>query len=385
MGWTSAAEHPDDEVAALRALPLSEYRPRPQLRLPEHRVERAAVRAIDAHNHLGRWLAPEGDWVAHDLEGRPPLKAWTVPDVDELLELLDACNVEAVVNLDGRWDDELEANLERYDRAHPGRFFTFCQLDWREARRDDRFGERLVASLHRSADAGARGLKVWKTLGLGFEDVQGRLLLPGDERIAPVWDAAGELGLPVLIHTADPMTFFEPLDPSNEQLELLLAFPDWSFARPGMPSFDELIGSLEAAIERHPGTTFIVPHAGCVAEDLGRLGRMLVTYPNLSIDLSARMAELGRQPRATAALIRRFPDRVLFGTDKFPPQAASYHRWFRFLETEDEHFAYSDEDPPRTGRWRISALGLEPELLPVIYRDNALRMLGEARSASPTP
>ena len=153
---------PDDR---LRDLPLREFRPRPRLRVPEHHVPRAAVPAVDAHNHLGRWLLPDGSWAA--------------PNVGELLEVMDASNVAAIVNLDGMWGDELEANLERYDRAYPGRFVTFAHLDWRETA-EPGFGERMAASLRDSVARGARGLKVWKHLGLRFRDDRDRLIAPDD-------------------------------------------------------------------------------------------------------------------------------------------------------------------------------------------------------------
>ena len=89
---------------------------------------------------------------------------------------------------------------------------TFCHVDLRAIGRPGFDAEVLVESLRRSREAGARGLKIWKDLGLGIRDESGRLVLPDDERLAPVFAAAGELGLPVLIHTADPVAFFEPVD-----------------------------------------------------------------------------------------------------------------------------------------------------------------------------
>ncbi|MUN35994.1 amidohydrolase family protein [Actinomadura litoris] len=336
---------------------LSEYRPRTRLRVEESHVPRAAVPAIDAHNHLGRWLT--GDW--------------TIPDVKSLLALMDACGVETIVNLDGRWDAELEANLDRYDRAYPDRFLTFCHVDWTRLGRPGALAE----SLRKSVAAGARGLKVWKDLGLHIRDDSGRLVLPDDPRLGELWDAAADLGVPVWIHTADPIAFFDPIDERNERYEQLLAHPDWSFAdEERFPRFDWLMDSLEALVAAHPRTTFVAVHAGCQAEDLGRVGRMLAAYPNLNIDIAARIAELGRQPRATRDLILRFPDRVLFGTDEFPPSADLYATHFRFLETLDEHFPHSDDDPPLMGRWRISGLGLPEDVLARVYASNAARVLG---------
>ncbi len=351
---------PTATFPALRGLPLREYVPRTRVRVAEHHVHRARFPAIDVHNHLGRWLCEDDGWV--------------VPDVGELLALMDACNLRAIANLDGRWDGELEANLDRYDRAHPGRFATFCHLDWRESATPG-FGARLVASLERSASAGAKGVKVWKDLGLHVRDDAGGLLMPDDQRLSDVWDAAGELGLPIVIHVADPVAFFDPVDRFNERLEELLENPDWSFADPRFPRFERIMEALEAVVAAHPGTVFIGAHVGCYAEDLAWVARMLEAYPNFNVDIAARIAELGRQPRAARSLMLSHPDRVLFGIDLFPPAAEEYAIHFRFLETEDEHFGYSTDEIPPQGRWAISGLDLPDDVLRLVYAENALRLI----------
>lgn len=346
----------DPSLADLR---LRDYRPRTMLRVQEHRVERARFPVVDAHNHLGRWLTEE----------------WAAPDVGELLALMEFRNIHAIVNLDGRWDDDLEANLERYDRAHPGRFATLCQLDWREAASPG-FAERLVVSLRRSRDAGAKGVKVWKDLGLHIRDDRGELLMPDDPRLSDMWDAAGELGLPIVMHLADPVAFFEPLDAVNERVEELLEHPDWWFGDRGrFPPFGRIIEALEAVVAAHARTTFIGVHVGCYAEDLAWVGRMLETYANFNVDIAARIPELGRQPRAARALITTHADRVLFGTDDFPPNGDTYAIHFRFLETDDECFPYSPDEVPPQGRWAISGLGLPDDVLRAVYAENARRLI----------
>ena len=259
---------------------------------------------IDAHTHLGRWLDPGTDWMASDLAGRCDA-TWAAPDVDALLDVMDAHRIAACVNLDGRWGDELEANLERYDRAHPARFATFCHVDWGAAARGDDFAAGLVAELRRSAAAGARGLKVWKTLGLGFRDAGGELLLPDDPRCAPVFAAAGELGLPVLIHTADPRPFFDPAVDGNPRLDELREHPEWSYANGGFPTHERLRRALLAVVEQHPGTCFVAAHVAASADELGWVGRALAAHPNLCIDLAAREDELGRPPRRGAPPVPR--------------------------------------------------------------------------------
>jgi len=287
---TGGLLHPDD-------LPLSSFIPKSQVRNDVHEVTRSAVPSVDAHNHLGRWLHPAGEWMT--------------PDVPELLDVMDRCNVRTVVNLDGMWDAVLEENLDRYDRAHPGRFATFCQLDWSlladlapaEA------AARLLGQLDAAHRAGARGVKVWKELGLRWRDRDGVLILPDDPRVADVFARAGELGLPVLIHTADPVAFFEPCDARNERIGDLAGNPEWWFGGAGMPTFGRLMEALETLVAGHPATTFVGAHVGCFAEDLRWVSRMLGDHPNFNVDLGGRMPELGRQPRAAMRARVRGPSR----------------------------------------------------------------------------
>jgi predicted TIM-barrel fold metal-dependent hydrolase len=341
-------------------LSLGEYLPRPALSVAEHPIEKARWVAVDAHGHLGKWLSDAGSWV--------------VGDLPRLLAVMDAARVRAIVNLDGRWGAELEENLTRYDRRYPGRFVTFCHVDWAETAAPG-FGGRLAQSLRRSVATGARGLKVWKDLGLNLVDDRGRLLLPDDRRLGPLWDAAGEAGVPVVIHIADPVAFFDPVDGHNERFEELTRYPDWSCSHLGRSHYHRLIEALEDLVGAHPGTTFVGAHIAGAAEDLDLVERLLDAHANLCIDIAARVAELGRQPRRARELMLRHADRVLFGIDGCPPDMREYAIAFRFLETDDEHFAYSPDEPPPQGRWRISGLGLPDDVLKKVYADNARRVI----------
>jgi predicted TIM-barrel fold metal-dependent hydrolase len=350
-------------IPALRdALLLRDWAPQSQVRTTVTAVERPAVPCIDVHNHLGRWLSDDGDWI--------------VPDVPALLDVLDAHDVATVVNLDGRWGAELSANVERYDLAHPGRFVTFCQFDWSAlAEADPR--PRLARQLADAVERGARGVKVWKDLGLSWRNRSGQLVLPDDPAVVELLGSAGEAGLPVLIHTADPVAFFQPLDRHNERIDELGERPDWWFGGPEHPPFQRLVEALESLVARTPGTTYVGAHVGCYSEDLGWVDRMLTTYPNFHVDTGGRIGELGRVPRSFRRLVVAHPDRVLFGTDSYPPDAEAYELAFRFFETDDEAFGYAPGcDVPPQGRWDVAAAELPASVLPAFYAGNARRVLG---------
>jgi predicted TIM-barrel fold metal-dependent hydrolase len=326
-------------------LSIDEFLPHSELIVPEHTVARAAVPAIDAHNHL-----PGGELVAR---GMNPA---------DLVRAMDELNLQAIVNPSGGFGAELRANLATLDQAYPGRFATFCNVDW--------------------AGVGGPGwlegalAQLFKELGLRIRDVDGALVMPDDPRLFALWERAGELGVPVLIHTADPAAFFRPLDSHNERWDELHAHPDWHFYGPEFPAFEPLLGSLYRLISAHPSTTFITAHVGCYPENLGYVAAMMARYPNFYTDFSARIAELGRAPYSARAWMVEYADRILFGTD-IAPDPAMYRLHFRFLETADEYFEYSPEGgvPPQ-GRWRIYGLNLPAEVLAQVYHHNAARLLG---------
>jgi predicted TIM-barrel fold metal-dependent hydrolase len=352
----------DGPWSSLIDLPLRAWQPRQQVALPVTSRPRSAFPAIDVHNHLGRWLN-DGEWM--------------FDDVAPLVSLMDASNVRTIVNLDGMWGEELSANVERYDRAYPGRFLTFCQLEWDLLAKPDGT-EQLIRSLDDSKSRGAHGIKVWKNLGLKVRDADGTLILPDDPRVVRVLEHAGTLGLPVLIHVADPKAFFDPLDEHNERLDELRGQRDWWFGDTDVyPTFDRLVDGLATLVKATPGTLYIGAHVGCVGEDLDWVERLFSEAENFHIDIGGRMAEIGRQPRRFAALVSRYPERVLFGTDVYPISAESSELHFRFLETEDEAFSYAPESSiPPQGRWSVSALALQADALEAIYAGNAIRVLG---------
>lgn len=343
-------------------LRLADFAPRPMVKLPETLVPRASVPAIDAHNHLGRWHTGN----------------WRVTDVPALVAMMDEVNVETIVNLDGCWGDELEANLDRYDRAHPGRFVSYARVPWNETTVKG-WPERIAASVADSARRGACGLKLWKDVGLRRRDEFGELIFLDDPRLAGMWASVAEGNLPIAVHVADPAAFFAPLDRHNERIEELMRHPDWQFMGPDFPPLQRILDSLEGAVAANPEVTFVGAHVGCYVEDLEWVDRMLRTYPNFNVDTGARIAELGRQPRRARKLIEDHPGRVIMGTDVAPPTAEDYAIYFRFFETADEYFEYSADEVPPTGRWRISALDLSPEQAAAVMGGNARRLIPALR------
>jgi predicted TIM-barrel fold metal-dependent hydrolase len=345
-------------------LTLHEFTPRSMLALPTTPVEQPRYPVIDTHNHLGQ-LVP----------GAPFAGSWPARPVAALVDELDRSGVRAVVDLDGGIGEQLRAEIARYCEPYPERFIVFAGIDYDAFERERDIGRHLACQLRNAAALGVRGLKVWKLLGLRLRDTTGRRFAVNDARLDELWTTAGELGLPVLIHVADPVAFFQPLDRFNERWEELAANPDWHCYGGDAPAFETLIAQFADLVARHKATTFIGAHVGCYAENLGWVSHVLDICPNLYIDISARIAELGRQPFSARDLFIRHAGRVLFGTD-LPPSRSMYQLHYRFLETRDEYFNYTVGPRPAQGRWQIYGLHLPDDVLRRVYYENAAALFG---------
>lgn len=344
------------------APPLTAFRPKAQLVVKTTRVDRPRFPVIDAHLHLSPPFG--GDWRAQPVE--------------RVLEAMDAAHVTAVVDLDGGWGERiLDAHLRHFKERAPERFVHFGGVDWSQwERHGDRFGAWAAARFRAQVARGAGGLKIWKPFGLHARDQRGSLVALDDERLIPLWETVAELNVPVIIHVADPVAFFDPVDAHNERWEELRAHPDWHFPSPPFPSFPSLMGAFARLLERHPRTTFIGAHVGCYAENLGWVAALLGRCPNFYVDISARLGELGRQPYSARRFFLRYPERILFGTDA-DMGLETYRLYYRFLETDDEAFSYALADPPGQGRWSVYGLFLPDEVLQQVYYKNAERVIVE--------
>ncbi|HEV8255085.1 MAG TPA: amidohydrolase family protein [Vicinamibacteria bacterium] len=376
-----AAAAPQEASKPGEACPLAlkDFQPKSMLHVPETNVARARFPVIDVHTHLS-WAAQGGGGVFRGEE----MKFLATPA--ELLEVMDRKNVRTMVNLTGGNGAGLEKSIRYYESAAPGRFVTFTEPSWARLN-EPGYPQWQADEIERAKKAGARGVKVLKTLGLFLREnvTSGPLVKIDDRRFDPMWDACGRLGMPVAIHISDPEAFFLPTDRFNERYEELSNHPDWSFHDRDFPSNAELLAARNRMFARHPNTRFIVLHVGNNAENLASVSEHLDGFPNNSVEMGARVGELGRQPRASRRFFDKYQDRILFGTDAVPkgyetPQQifgeALYEIYYRFLETEDEYFDYAPAPVPPQGRWRIYGIGLPDAILKKVYHDNAARLLG---------
>ncbi len=334
------------------------YDPVSTLVVPENEVIQARFPFVDVHSH--QWNL-------------------TKDKIARLVEEMDSLNMAVMVNLSGRGfnrqagdigDQEyLNSMIRRTSGEAPGRFIVFTNVSFKEVGNSG-WADKAVKQLEEDVSNGANGLKIYKSLGLRNRDINGQRIAIDDERLDPVWAKCGELGIPVLIHAADPKSFWDEHDERNERwLELKLR-PGRKRSDTDPAPFEQIIAEQHNIFRKHPGTTFINAHMGWMANDLNKLGEHLDEFPNVNVGIGAVIAELGRQPRMAKAFFAKYQDRILFAKDAYNQE--EFYTYFRVLETEDEYFPYYKK---YHAFWRMYGIGLSDEVLKKVYYKNALRII----------
>ncbi|MFQ5570235.1 MAG: DUF2911 domain-containing protein [Rhodothermales bacterium] len=336
-------------IAQAQEMQWEDYAPKSTLVVPEHPITRARYPFIDAHAH--QWRI--GGMSEEDMAG--------------IVAEMDKMNMGVMVNLSGGSGDRLKTAVQNTEQHFPGRFVHFANVNFDNIDDPD-FGAKAAAQLEADVNNGAKGLKIFKSLGMFVTDAAGERVPTDDPRLDPIWAKCGELGIPVLIHTGDPAPFWEPHDQYNERWFELKERPRRK--REPEPSWEQIMSEQWNVFRKHPNTVFINAHLGWLGNDLARLGKLMDEMPNVYTELGAVLAEPGRQPRFAREWFIQYQDRVMMGKDSWNPE--EYHPYFRAFETADEFFDYYRK---RHAWWKLYGFDLPDEVLRKIYYKNALRVI----------
>jgi predicted TIM-barrel fold metal-dependent hydrolase len=333
---------------AAQTMSIEEYDPKSTLVVPEHPVKRAKYPFIDVHNHQ-YGLTPES--------------------VDKLVADMDSINLRIMVNLSGGYGERLKENIAILKSRYKDRFVVFANMDF-SGIDDPDYPQKVANQFEQDLKNGAQGLKIFKNFGMDLKDTKGQRIHVDDPRFEKVWEVCAKWKVPVLIHTAEPWSFFQPQDRSNERWLELKQFPQRARPPNRYPTWETLMAEQHHLFASHPRTIFINAHLGWLGGNLGELGRLMDQMPNMYTEIGAVLAELGRQPRFARQWFIQHQDRVLFGKDVWEP--TEYYYYFRVLETADEYFDYYRK---RHAFWKMYGLDLPDDVLKKLYYKNALRII----------
>src|SRR6478752_7576120 len=332
----------------LNVMDVEEYEPLSTLKVPQHLLTHSKFPFIDVHNH--QWTMP-------------------VQNLGKLVTEMDSLNMSVMVNLSGFRGKYLEWSLDNVNNHFPKRFILFLNINF-ENLDDAGWPDETLKLMEEAVKQGVKGLKVYKQLGLNDADNNGNRIAIDDPRLDPIWAKCGTLGIPVLIHSGEPNSFWKPKDKYNERWLELKQEPGRYRDPAKVPPFEQVMGEQHHVFRKHPETKFIDAHLGWFGGDLERLGKLFDELPNVYTELGAVLAELGRQPRFARAWMIKYQDRVMMGKDTYKKE--EYYTYFRVLETDDEYFDYYRK---RHAHWKMYGLALPDSVLKKVYYKNALKVI----------
>lgn len=338
MGYSQSNQNMDFE----------KYNPVSTLVVPEHKLTRAKFPFIDVHNHQ-----------------------FSMPTIDlnTLIKEMDKLNMKVMVNLSGQSGNSIIQSVKNIKDHFPKRFIVFANVNFDKVG-EPGWSEKAAKQLEEDVKNGANGLKIYKSLGFSVKDINGKRVAVDDPRLDAIWKKAGELKIPVLIHTADPKSFWDPMDEKNERWLELATHERRKRSDTDPAPWQQLIDEQHRMFKKHPNTTFINAHFGWYPNDLSKLGELMDEIKNMYVEFGAIIAELGRQPKASKKFFEKYQDRILFGKDSWVPE--EYATYFRVLETEDEYFPYHKK---YHAFWAMYGMGLPDSILKKVYYKNALRII----------
>ncbi|MBS1505553.1 MAG: amidohydrolase family protein [Bacteroidetes bacterium] len=332
----------------LNVMDVEEYEPISTLKVPQHLLNHSKFPFIDVHNH--QWTMP-------------------VQNLGKLVTEMDSLNMGVMVNLSGFRGKYLEWSLDNVNNHFPNRFILFLNINF-ENLDDAGWPNETLKMMEEAVKQGVKGLKVYKGLGLTDKDNNGNRIAIDDPRLDPIWAKCGELGIPVLIHSGEPNSFWNPKDKYNERWLELKQEPSRYRDPKKVPPFEQIMGEQHHVFRKHPETKFIDAHLGWYGNDLEKLGKLFDEMPNVYTELGAVLAELGRQPKAARAFMIKYQDRIMMGKDTYKKE--EYYTYFRVLETDDEYFDYYRK---RHAHWKMYGLSLPDSVLKKVYFQNALNVI----------
>ncbi len=270
-------------------------------------------------------------------------------------------------------------------QKHPGKVFfgpafLFDTAGWGT----DDWSKKIISQLDKDINAGVITVKIWKNIGMTVRDRTGRFIMVDDPGLDPVINFIMGKNLPVTGHLGEPRNCWLPLDQMtvSSDSSYFARNPHYHmFLHPEYPSYEDQINARDRMLEKHPDLTFIGCHLGSLEWNVDSLALRLDKYPNMAVDMSARICHLQYQSAKDRKRVRdfciKYQDRLLYGTDvgysgSSNPEAFKermHNTW-----TDDwKYFTTDEEMTSDKFKGTFTGLKLPKEVVDKIYRENAIK------------
>jgi len=246
------------------------------------------------------------------------------------------------------------------------------------------WSKKIISELENDLSKGAITVKIWKNIGMTVRDRNGKFIMADDPGLNPVIEFIKSKGIPVTGHLGEPRNCWLPLDEMtvSSDSNYFAEHPEYHmFLHPEYPSYEDQIDARDNLLAKHPDLKFIGCHLGSLEWNVDSLAKRLDKYPNLAVDMSARICHLQYQSAQDRKRVRdfciKYQDRLLYGTDEGYSGSSDPERFKKSMhETWFDDWKYFTSDDEMTSdkfRGKFTGLKLPKEAADKIYSQNAIK------------
>lgn len=271
----------------------------------------------------------------------------------------------------------------RLVKAYPGQLAyatTFSLENWDS----DGWQQESLDYLKESFDKGAIAVKVWKNVGMELKDKNEKFVMIDNPKFDPLLDYLAKKNIPLIGHLGEPKNAWMPLEEmtikSNQNY--FKKHPEYHmYLHPEYPSYEDQIAARDRMLEKHPDLNFIGAHLGSLEWSIDELAKRLDKFPNMAVDMAARLSALQYQAITNREGVRNFfikyQDRLIYATDLEAGgtiNAPEFEKRIHDSWMRDWNFFVSDDLMHSTGfDAGFKALKLPKTIVDKIYKENAER------------
>jgi hypothetical protein len=270
-------------------------------------------------------------------------------------------------------------------KKYPGKVFYSATFYFDTAGfGNDDWSKKVISHLKNDISGGAVSVKLWKNIGMTVRDRKGKFIMVDDPAIKPVIDFIVSNNLPITGHLGEPRNCWLPFTEMtvSSDSNYFAENPQYHmFLHPEYPSYEDQINARDHLLELHPDLKFIGCHLGSLEWNVDELAKRLDKFPNMAVDLAARICHLQYQSAKDRNRVRdfciKYQDRLLYGTDL--SDAGTRNREEVAMEIHGtwiddwKYFTSNDEMTSNKFRGKFQGLQLPKEVVSKIYSKNAIR------------
>ncbi len=258
--------------------------------------------------------------------------------------------------------------------------FHFDTLGWNSPD----WSTKVINQLKVTISGGAISVKIYKNIGMSFTDKRGKFIMVDNAKISPIIDFIIATNLAITGHLGEPRNCWLPLKEmtikgdssyfaSNPQYHM--------YKHPDFPSYDQQLTARDHLLDLHPDLRFVGCHLGSLEWNVDELAKRLDRYPNMAVDMAARISHLQYQSVNSHKKVRdfliKYQDRLLYGTDLSDEGSQDGDKLKLNLHdiwsSDWRYFTSSDELTSNQFNGKFQGLRLPREVIDKIYFKNAIK------------